>query len=334
MAKRLASADLTRAEREHLDDVISTLLNELHYSKLVERIAEVDQERTSSSLDGKRKRASAWLEAVDVGEACGKLQDPEAFFLRVYAVEQVHEERMIDGDYSSELADVSAAIREIERAHGLSDDEYWSIGEGPAEWEVLCKTHDELTAREFIRELQTFGLKVEAELREREPKQFDRRRELGRRAMNGEITEMERLEVCQAIFEDEANRCAEVGSFHAAAVTIGAAIEAALLARCLQSEEQATACAKQLPRPRPGSDVRRWSLSDLARVATTAGWLPDFQIDAGSLQSEFLVHRANELRNMIHPARPLHSRLTNRVVQETYKSARATYGLIKRHLRA
>jgi hypothetical protein len=171
-------------------------------------------------------------------------------------------------------------------------------------------------------------------LREKEPQEFDRRRELGRRAIHEGLPDAERLELLQVQFEREASASAAVGAFHAAAAMIGAAIEAALLARCLRRHEEALRARARLPekeRPRTGNPYK-WKFDNLIRVAAEASWLPEFHVRDGVLPSEMLIDMVRELRNMVHPVVHLRSTLTNRVVRTKYEDAQATYDLLRRYL--
>jgi hypothetical protein len=262
------------------------------------------------------------------------LHDPELFLWRVFTVEQIHTRRMMDGTYDSELADVQDQIRQVEKRHGLEEDEYFPVGEGPPEWEALQNEFDATLERLFVATLREFELLEEAQLREKEPQEFDRRRELGRRAVFDGLSDLERLEMCQVEFEQEALASAEAGAFHAAATMIGAAIEAALLARCLRRPEEAEQARVRLQRPeRPEkADPRKWGLHSLTRVAAEASWLPEFHVGNGVLPSDALIDMVRELRNMVHPATHLQSVVTNRIARAKYEAARATYDLLRRHL--
>ena len=134
-------------------------------------------------------------------------------------------------------------------------------------------------------------------------------------------------------FEAEAEICAEGGAYHAAAVMIGSAIEAALLFACLNRPDDALNARGRLPdaerskRPNPKS----WALSELVIVANEARWLPDFEVADQMLRSRQLLDMMRNLRNLVHPGRHLSSKRTADI-KSAYTNARAAYILLKWHL--
>ncbi|MFL5612984.1 MAG: hypothetical protein ACJ796_04915 [Gemmatimonadaceae bacterium] len=53
------------------------------------------------------------------------------------------------------LSELNTQIRRIEREHGLTEDEFWHVNEGPPEWQALCEEYetvsDELVMDIFLR---------------------------------------------------------------------------------------------------------------------------------------------------------------------------------------
>ena len=275
----------------------------------------------------------AWIDTAGSAEAASVFAPSYCFLLRVSAIERVHERRCLDGLYNADLAGIAARMDAIRQREGLKDDEFWPIGQGPDDWEELTEQHSHVLDRKFEEALREYGFDDIADLYRVDRKSYDARREQGRRLAFDDVPELERLSVLQKQFESEAKICAEGGAYHAAAVMIGSAIEAALLFACLNRRDDALHARNRLPaRERPNrANPKRWSLHELAVVAGEAGWLPNFKVAEGTLRSRPLLDMMRDLRNLAHPG----CHLSNRRIAEVecaYGNARAAYILLKWHL--
>ena len=274
-----------------------------------------------------------WLDTVDSAEAAGELEPPYRFLLRASAVECVHNRRREDGLYDAELGDISARIDAIRKREGLDEDEDWFIGQGPEDWKELNEQYSQVLNAKFEETLREYGLVDMANLYRQDRKAYDACREEGRRLVFEDISELEQVHAVQKQFEAEAEICAKGGAYHAAAVMIGSAIEAALLFACLKHRDDALNARDRLPdceRPK-GANPKKWYLMDLVLVADEAGWLPNFEVGGGTLITRPLVDMARDLRNLVHPVRHLPNKKISDVAH-TYANAQATYVLLKRHL--
>lgn len=286
-------------------------------------------ERDLASIEAE---ARAWLDTVDSAETAGRLEPSHRFLLRAWTVERVHDRRTMDGFYS-ELADISARMDAISEREGLHEDEYWPIGQGPEDWEELSEQYSQVLDEKFEETLREYGLVDMANLYCQDREAYDARREEGRRLVVEDIPELEQLGVVQQQFEKEAEICADSGAYHAAAIMIGAAIETALLLACLNHRDEALNARHRLPsgrRPK-GESPKKWRLEDLVRVADEAGWLPNFEVEDGTLSTRSLLDMTRHLRNLVHPVRHLSSRKFPDV-ERMYANAHAVYILLERHL--
>ena len=288
---------------------------------------------SESDLSEIGAEAQVWLKAADSAEAAGAFKPPYCFLLRTMAVERVHDRRWLAGLYSPELGDISARINAIRKREGLDEDEDWFIGQGPEDWEELNEQYSQVLDAKFEKTLREYGLVDMANLYRQDREAYDARREEGRRLVFEDISELEQVRVVQKQFETEAGICAEGGAYHAAAVMIGSAIEAALLSACLEHRDDALNARDRLPNcERPnGDNPKKWRFVDLVLVADEAGWLPDFEVEDGTLSTRLLLDMTRNLRNLVHPVRHLSNRITPGV-ERMYANARAAYVLLKRHL--
>ena len=277
--------------------------------------------------------ARASLDTTQAGEAAGALSSSYCFLLRVTAVERVHDERVFAGVYNSDLADIDAGMDAIRQREELNDDEDWPIGQGPEDWEELNEQYSQVLHLKFEEALREFGLNDIADLYHEDRKEYDARREQGRRLIFEGIPKLEQLSTLQRQFEVEAEISAKGGAYHAATIMIGAAMEAALLFACLNRPDDALNARNCLPkRDRPKSaNPEDWGLSALTRVAGKAGWLSDVEVAEGTILSRRLIDMMRYLRNLIHPARHL-SEDWNGDVESSYTNAQAAYTLLKWHL--
>ena len=274
------------------------------------------------------ERAS--LDTAQAGETAGALSSSYCFLLRVSAVERVHDERWFAGLYNSDLADIEARIDAIRQREGLNDDEDWLIGQGPEDWKELNEQYSQVLDVKFEEALREYGLNDIADLYHKDRKEYDARREQGRRLVFESIPKLEQLSTLQRQFEAEAGICAKGGAYHAAAIMIGGAMEAALLFACLNRRDDALNARNCLPnRERPKStNPEDWGLAELTSVAGEAGWLADFEVSEGTILSRRLLDMMRYLRNLIHPARHLSDDWEGDV-ESSFTDAQAAYALLK-----
>jgi len=94
-----------------------------------------------------------------------------------------------------ELAELSASIDAVRRREGLTGDEEWRLGEGPADYRQLeakaGRVIDRITDTIFAYMLRRYRLEEHAELFERDRVAFEIQREVGHRVLYG--TGAERL---------------------------------------------------------------------------------------------------------------------------------------------
>lgn len=294
-----------------------------------------NQLQNSSELDMRdvETATQAWLNTAEAAETAGAVSSSHCFLLRVFAVERVHEKRWFAGLYNADLADITAHMDAIRRREGLDDDEYWQIGQGPEDWEELNEQYSQVLDVKFEEALREYGLNEVADLYDKDREKYDQCREQGRRRVFEGIPKLEQLTSLQRQFEAEAGICAKGGAYHAAAVMIGAAMEAALLFACLERLDDALVARGCLPdQERPKSaNPEDWRLYELAMVAMKAGWLPDFEVSEGTILSRRLLNMIRHLRNLVHPARH-QSDDWDCDVKFAYTNAEAAYTLLKWNL--
>ena len=273
-----------------------------------------------------------WLDTVESAEIAGVLSPPRIFLLRVSAIERIHDRRVHEGLYA-ELDVIVEKLDAIRQREGLNDDQFWRIGQGPEDWEDLDHQYEEVLEARFEEALREFGFDNIADLYHTDRKSYDALREKGRRLVFEGIPELERLSTVQRQFETEAGICAKGGAYHAAAVMLGSAIEAALLFTCLNRRDEAGNARSRLPddkRPKR-ANPKQWSLHQLAMVAEKAGWLPGFNVGPETLYSPPLLDMMRNFRNLVHPKCHLSNKRIADVERE-YDNAQAAYNLLKWHL--
>ena len=293
------------------------------------------QKPLDSDLFKVETAAQVWLNAAESAETAGVFASSYCFLLRVYAVERVYESRCSGGLYNADLAGIKARMDAISHREGLTDDEYWPIGQGPKDWEELADQYSQVLDGKFEEALREYGLNDIADLYHMDRESYNALREQGRRLSFEDIPKLEQLSALQKQFEAEAEICAKGGAYHAAGVMIGSAMEAALLFTCLNHRDDALNARDRLPdgkRPKR-TNPESWKLHELVMVADEAGWLPDFEVAEGTIRSRRLLDMMRFLRNLVHPACHLSDKKIAEIKCE-YTSAQAAYTLLKGHLAA
>lgn len=229
----------------------------------------------------------------------------EYVFMVSQAAEVVHEGRIL-GRTCPELEQLSSAMRQVEKKHGLSGDEFWLAGDGPPEYERLNMKWEKAAEKLFVDVLRELGAQDVSDLYETDSAEFDRLRERGRRSFFHKNELVSALTDTVRRYEVEAQAAARASAFTAALTMLGAAMEGLLLLRCLRARTKAIDTAKSLPpklRPRDPNAFTRWTLENLIQVCLHAGWLPRIDTPTLSIRPDGLADLLKKMRNRIHPGR-------------------------------
>jgi hypothetical protein len=198
--------------------------------------------------------------------AAGRVTRAEYFyFLTMPLISLVHESRWTDGEYDEDLKPISDRMKQIESAHGLAKDEFWSPGAGPPEYQALNCDYETVLDRKQGEVFREFGELKIAELWDQKRDQFDELFEKGHVAIFEKEDRDAGLAELIKVYEREAQSCAKANAYYAACATLGAAMET----RCpfrksctsvLPWERRAPA---RLQKPRwsvaiPGKAVENW----------------------------------------------------------------------------
>lgn len=256
-----------------------------------------------------------------------RISEQEYVFLAAIAAEQIHDSRIQDRAYP-ELEDVERRIDLIRQRHGLTDDQYWSAGDGPREYRDLCGAYDSICQRRFVETLNEFDLHDIASLVQSDPNEFERRRERGRRAFFHDDEMVPALTDIVVRYETDARKAASVGAYSAAITLLGAAVEGLLLLRCLRSSRKAQKVAASLPakkRPRKTGDPTAWTFDVLIDICMLAGWLPEVPTQLAILRPDALAHILRRMRNYVHPGRVAKERPWIEADEHEYNDAEAIY---------
>lgn len=271
----------------------------------------------------------AWVALAQTMLVAGKITASESLLFCTFAVEAVHTKRWLDHAYP-EIEQLSAAINEIERAEGLTPEQYWLKGDGPEEHQRLNEAYSEALDERFAETLIEFGLIDLAALWRDDRAEYDRRREIGRRAAFEEADHRTAVSASIAVYEGEALKSAGAEAFYAASVMLGAAAEARLLEALLSRPDEAQAALAHLPRaqkPR-NADPLHWSLEHMIAVADAAGWLGVVEdAEVGANVSPWLL-AVRDLRNLLHPGRHARDKPHAIIGSEEYVDAKFAYAAL------
>jgi hypothetical protein len=196
------------------------------------------------------------LHVVKLLRQAGKLSFEEFVFMAGHAIYKVRDRKLEDGSYDKQIKPIADRIEAIEKKAGLAQDHYWLRGDGPPKWQELNRRYDVVTDRLLAHEMRSFGLKELAYLFRDDRNAFDVAFEQGRRAIFHKDDVRNAVARLVSQYEAEAKRSESGGAFYASMVMYGAACEARLLLRVLDSPVEAEAARQRLPRStRPKPDL-------------------------------------------------------------------------------
>jgi hypothetical protein len=236
--------------------------------------------KSSVSEEADVRRQLALAELMFEG---GKFSKAEYFFYSLVQVERVHDTRCLAGVYDGELQPIMGAMLEIERAHGLEEDESFYLDSAPSDWLKLNRDYDAVLRAKLEDTLVEFGLLSLLHLRREDKDQFDRLRETGRLAFFSESGAEANILNLIEIYERETKCAAMAGAYFAAAMSLACAAEARIILHCIRRPDAALAAAQRLAakvRPR-NTDPLSWTVEQIVALAHAGGWLhnlPDEQL--------------------------------------------------------
>ena len=254
---------------------------------------------------GQWKDSNLAKAAADLATAmwfAGRISAQEYTFFVGAAAEGIHEGRLEDSAYP-EIEKISAEMRSIEKAHGLTEDQYWRIGEGPPAFEKLNTEYELDSEKHFVEALLELDANDIATLYITDRREYDRRRERGRRSVFHRDETVASIADAIVRYEREARSAASAKAYTAAVIMLGAAVEGLLLLRCLRSKKKACSVASSLPkkkRPRQIDSPSQWTFDVLIEVCLSAGWLPTVSTMALEVHPNLLARAFVRLRRASH----------------------------------
>ena len=252
-------------------------------------------------------------------------------FLAIWEAEMMREERWMSGQYDEQLIPIGKAMKKIEKENGLKDDEYWRIGEGPEEYELLNKQYNAVLNQKFIQLLKEVGLSDLASMKRNDPSELDRLYERGRRSAVHANEYSAALRDIVIRYEKDAQHAASVKAYTAAITLLGAGAEGLLLLRCMRSKQKARQLAKELPnkkRPQHPDDPTKWTFEQLIEVCLRADWLVPIETTIGKISTAGLAHVLKNMRNQVHPGRLARESPWLEIEERDYLDAEAIYRVL------
>lgn len=127
-----------------------------------------------------------WMREVQRARDEGVLDAGIAWFLIYKLVDQA---MYVIAETDPELEELGRRVEEIERAHGLSEDESFFVGEGPPEWEEATRAWDAVHERRFAELFRRIGEEEMAE--QHADAGLDPRFAAGREAIFGPLEDLD-----------------------------------------------------------------------------------------------------------------------------------------------
>ncbi|MEG6507941.1 hypothetical protein V6C03_03055 [Methyloligella sp. 2.7D] len=314
---------------EALDRLDQRALGERALNQLVDVLASEGDRKKSNW--GDFHEASKQVELAKILYASRRITKEEFVLFAVVPVEAFHDTNFRDGAYASDLKPLSEAMEEIEKNYGLSEEEYWEIGDAPDAYVKLNDRFEEILDAHFVAALRQFQLDELADLKRDNPKKFDELRERGRRSVYHADEYFHSIKDIVVHLEKESKKSSEISAFGAAVTSLGAATEGLLILRCLGSPKKAARIARSLERnyrPRRPDDPTMWSFDELIRVCDEAGWLRPVESESYVYNSADLAHLLRTMRNNVHPGRRAKANPWSEPGERDYRDARAIYEIL------
>lgn len=280
-------------------------------------------------------RAKLYLAIAEARFSAGEISEEDRAFHRRYALENlIYESRLLNGCYEDVLGPISARIKQVQTAHGLTDDEYWPVGEGPPEYVELNDEYKRQLDLKLVEVFREFGADDLAESFQSDRENFHAHGELGRKSIFVD-DEVARLNELASSYEREAILNQESDSYLSASIMLCAAIESRLLIKCLSNEQQARAAATELGltnKVLKSKNPVAWKLETLIEISAQAGWIPNVETERFIFSGKAIAHMLREVRNRVHPNVQLRKKLGLTFGREQFKDVEAAHKIIREFL--
>ncbi|WP_412755544.1 hypothetical protein [Legionella longbeachae] len=231
------------------------------------------------------------------------INDDILFFILSSAIIHEHEALWTGGQYDQLLKPILQKIDKERARYGLQEDEDWRINEAPQEVEELRKKYDEIFDTQLVARFKHYGLNDFANLLVFNKKAFDKRIETIKTQQFGKWKDSELI---FTKFEAEAQSCAEILAFNAAAIMLSAAIEGVLLEVGIKNRDFLEGYMKF----NKNRKKKKYFLSlTLAELITIFESMKLFPFDLEKSVSGKMLSLTKDIRNLIHPGRRISSKV-------------------------
>jgi hypothetical protein len=231
------------------------------------------------------------------------INDDFVFCFLSSAITHEHDKLCDNGHYDNLLQPLLQKIDEERIKHGLQDDEDWGVNEAPQEVEVLRKKFDNLLDAELVKRFKHYGLNEFANLLESNKKGFDQR-------INNIKTQLfnkrKDLDLIFIKFEAEAQCCAEISAFNAAAIMLSAAIEGVLLEVGMKNRDFFEGYMKFNKSRKKKKYFLSLTLSELITIFESMKLFP---FDKENSVPGKMLSLTKDIRNLVHPGRRMSSKI-------------------------
>ena len=259
-------------------------------------------EAKCKAMDGGKKldpsNPDDCMELAALGETSGKLSSDSCFYLRAWALKEIHKRNLNEKGYDSDIDDLRTRMEAVRKQED-------PIITGTRDYQELRRKFEE-RQQEMFEELHLqYDLEDMLRLYQSDRKMYFAKAERGKQQIWTTKPDLEKIAAIQKRFEIEAEACEKVKAYHAAAIMIGSALESSLLLACLKFPEDTEKAKNALPKKlQPNNaDPRRWALGQLISVTTKAGWIGEhmFMRIGAQLDGKEIAEEIKEIRNTVHP---------------------------------
>ncbi|HEX8675545.1 MAG TPA: hypothetical protein VF710_26875 [Longimicrobium sp.] len=287
-------------------------------------------ERSSVSDE---QRARVQVAVVSKLYEGGRLSYEEYAYLAAYPVLGIVDNRWLDDVYEREIEPLHQRLEELARSSFDEEADAWLSESDACEYTKLNLEIEARLRRKSIEVLREFGLSDLADVRERNPKEFERIIERGRRAAFHPEAQADALRDAIMAMRQEAELASSAGAYSIATAAYGAAIEGLLALRCMRAPVKARRIANATTGKKQRPSPLDWSFDVLIDVCEAAGWLPEFETEYLGHSTAQWAHYLRELRNRIHLTRTARKHAWVKIGKREFETARAVYEVIDAALR-
>lgn len=318
-----------------LEMSVNRIIQRIYLQSKIKNEAEIYlKDKLSGNFEGTEKE-QLWIKRIEIIKneyILGLLSKSQYYFHISFIVHNViHDSKWTNGEYDQYLDPINNKIKEIEKKHGLKENEYWHRNKGPKEWCDLNKIYEDKLNELYILLLAEYNCNDIKDTYINHQTEYKRLVNKGRLDIIGHNKSPILPEILLT-YKKEFEKCKRSKAYYSAIIMAGATLETYLMIICNKNINKLKPYIVQYNEGRNkkvSSNPADWDLNVLLVLCEISSLIPLVKInDKISISVTDIGGIIRQARNLVHPGRHLKS-AENLVEENNFKDIEAYYYILE-----